>query len=49
MITICHERANFWLRLKLLLTPRGGAKLNPPTQPKPKRQSHRASAFFQMP
>lgn len=49
MIAVCHERANFWLRLRLLLTLKSDAKLNQPAQPKPKRHSHRASAFFQMP
>ena len=49
MIAIYQERANFWLRIKLLLTLKGGAKPNTPAPPKPKRPSHRASAFFQMP
>ena len=52
MIAIHHERGNFWLRLKTLLTL---GKADPqattvkPTHTKPKRRSHRATAFFEMP
>jgi hypothetical protein len=52
MIAIHHERGNFWLRLKLFFT-LGKADLqntpvNPAT-PKPKRRSHRSTAFFETP
>jgi len=52
MIAFQHERRNFWLRLKLLLT------LGSATQPstldtkppqKPKHRSHRTTSFFEMP
>jgi hypothetical protein len=51
MIAIHHDRLNFWLRLKLLLTPGGTTKVSAPAelQPKPKRRSHRTTAFFEMP
>jgi hypothetical protein len=52
MILIHHERGNFWLRLKSLLTLGGAEKNKTPAiqmQPKPKRRSHRTTAFFEMP
>lgn len=52
MITTHHERGNFWLRLKLLLTlgyvPKRVASTSNP-EPKPKRRSRRTTAFFEMP
>ena len=50
MIAFHHERGSFWLRLKLLLT-LGGNTTNciPTKQPKPKRRTHRTTAFFEMP
>jgi hypothetical protein len=50
MILLQHERGNFWLRLKWLLTLSGGGKTPAAQiQPKPKRRSHRTTAFFEMP
>ena len=52
MIAFHYERGTFWLRLKLLLTLRSPAKLTTPAtklQPKPKRRSHRTTAFFELP
>ena len=52
MITIHHERGNIWLRLKIFFTP---GKADPqittvkPATPKPKRRSHRTTAFFELP
>lgn len=52
MIAIHHRRGNFWLRLKLFFTL---GKVEPqitsvkPGTPKPKRHSHRTTAFFEMP
>lgn len=52
MIAIHEERRSFWLRVKMLLTI-GHVSIpsNPTTQPqsKPKRRSHRTTAFFEMP
>lgn len=48
MIAIQEERRSFWLRLKLLLT-LGSSTSVKPTAPKPKRRSHRTTAFFEMP
>ena len=52
MITVHHERGNFWLRVKQFFA-LGGAHKNIPTtshpQLKPKRRSHRTTAFFEMP
>lgn len=52
MIALHHQRGNFWLRLKLLLTLGSVAKPTPPAtkfQTKPKHRSHRTTAFFEMP
>jgi hypothetical protein len=52
MIAVHHERGNFWLRLKLLLTLGGIAKPGnaaPKPQPNPKPRSHRTTTFFEMP
>jgi hypothetical protein len=52
MIALHHERGNFWLRLKLLLTLGSATKPTTPAtrlQTKPKRRSHRTTAFFEMP
>jgi hypothetical protein len=52
MIAIHHERGNFWLRLKLLLTLGHATKTGTPATklpPPPKRRSHRTTAFFEMP
>lgn len=52
MIATHHERGNFWLRLKMFFTL---GKADPqittvkPAAPKPKRHSHRTTAFFEMP
>ena len=52
MIAIHHERGNFWLRLKQFFTL---GKADPqsttvtPATPKPKRRTHRTTAFFEMP
>lgn len=52
MILLQHERGNFWLRLKWLLTLGGAGKTKTPATPmppKPKHRSHRTTAFFEMP
>ena len=52
MIALHHERGNFWLRLKLLLTLGSAAKSTTPAiklQSKLKHSSHRTTAFFEMP
>ncbi len=52
MIATQYERGNFWLRLRQLLTLGCVTKQAAPTsnpEPKPKRHSHRTTAFFEMP
>lgn len=51
MIAVHHDRANFWLRLKLLLTLGGKTHdVAPPKQAaKPKHRSHRCTTFLEMP
>ncbi|NOS70781.1 MAG: hypothetical protein HOP33_12715 [Verrucomicrobia bacterium] len=52
MIAFHHERGSFWLRLKLFFTLGKTDPQSPtgnPTTPKPKRRSHRTTAFFEMP
>lgn len=52
MILLHHERGNFWLRLKWLLTLGGAGKTKAPTvqmQSKTKCRSRRTTAFFEMP
>jgi hypothetical protein len=51
MITLTHERRSFWLRLKLLLTLGRSTTCPPANKPtaKPKRRTHRTTAFFEMP
>jgi len=52
MIATHHERGNFWLRLKMCFAL---GKVDPQVTPvnaaapKPKRRSHRTTAFFEMP
>jgi hypothetical protein len=52
MIAIHHERGNFWLRLKLFFA-LGKNNFQDATAktatPKPKRRSHRTTAFFELP
>lgn len=52
MIATHHERGNFWLRLKMFFTLSQHVQ-QPPTvknvAPKPKRRSHRTTAFFELP
>lgn len=50
MIAIHHERGNFWLRLKLLLTlgtTKPSATIAKPATPKPR--PHRCTTFLEMP
>ncbi len=52
MIAIHDERGNFWLRLKQFFTLGQCAQqitTMKPAVPKPKRRSHRTTAFFEMP
>jgi len=52
MIATHHERGNFWLRLKLFFALGTAAQQITPSKPatsKTKRQSHRTTAFFEMP
>ncbi len=52
MIAIHHERGNFWQRLKMFFTlAQVGSQgtTGKPAAPKPKRRSHRTTAFFEMP
>ena len=52
MIALHHERGNFWLRLKLFFTLGQYAQQVTTTKPvatKQKRQSHRTTAFFELP
>ncbi len=52
MITLPHERGNLWLRLKLLLTPGNTtttSSLAKQSATKPKRRTHRTTAFFELP
>ena len=52
MITIHHERGNFWPRLKLLLTLGSATSRSNSTKPvtvKPTRRPHRTTTFFELP
>jgi hypothetical protein len=52
MIATRHERGNFWLRLKLFFTLGQCTRqtaIAKPAEPKPKRHSHRTTAFFELP
>jgi hypothetical protein len=52
MITIHHERGNFWLRLKLFFTLGQCTQqtaMAKPAEPKQKRRSHRTTAYFDLP
>jgi len=51
MIALYHERGGSWLRLKLLLSLGNTTASTPPKQhaTKPKRRTHRTTAFFDMP
>ncbi len=52
MITIQYERGPWWLRLKILFTLGQADSQNKPAAPatpKPKRRSHRTTAFFELP
>ncbi len=52
MIAIHHERGNLWLRLKMFFALGQCAqqiKTKKAITPKPKRRSHRTTAFFELP
>ena len=52
MIATHQERGNFWLRLKMFFTlGKHGPQITTvkTAAPKPKRRSHRTTAFFELP
>lgn len=51
MITIPCEHRKLWLRLRMLFTLGKATSQDPivPQTPKPKRRSHRTTAFFELP
>lgn len=52
MIANHHERGNLWLRLKMFFTLSQQVQQQPTVKtiaPKPKRRSHRTTAFFELP